>query len=389
MSIAQGKGVTAQQLSSLGPGEHVHADGDVLASPTGLRIVFLDSLRFVASAAVVFQHVIEKEGHWGELIVAALSPGVFGVVLFFIISGFVIPMAARKRLSFGTFVLRRIFRIYPLVLTTFAILAIAGYGGLLPSLSFFKEVTARDWIANLLLIQDYVGATTILGVTWTLNLEFAWYAIFVISLLVLGRRFDNWLAIIAPLALSGLALLSFLMDHRLPLARMGMVYAAVLGTRFYQNQLHTLSRPRLLLDLLIFMFVMTACNVVSFGYFKHPNITLSQAVCPWLAASASFALVALLKNVRDSRLVNSAIIGWLGAISFSTYLLHSLAMFIAHDYFPADFFVAISLMLTLVFSAIGYYVVELPGQKLGRCIETVGRRKTSTHPVDRSTERVG
>jgi peptidoglycan/LPS O-acetylase OafA/YrhL len=64
-------------------------------------------------------------------------------------------------------------------------------------------------------------------------------------------------------------------------------------------------------------------------------------------------------------------------------------MFIAHDYFPADFFVAISLMLTLVFSAIGYYVVELPGQKLGRWIETVGRRKTSTHPVDRSTERVG
>ena len=152
MSIAQGKGVTAQQLSSLGPGERVHADGDVLASPTGLRIVFLDSLRFVASAAVVFQHVIEKEGRWGELIVATLSPGVFGVVLFFIISGFVIPMAARKRLSFGTFVLRRIFRIYPLVLTTFAILAIAGYGGLLPSLSFFKEVTARDWIANLLLI---------------------------------------------------------------------------------------------------------------------------------------------------------------------------------------------------------------------------------------------
>jgi peptidoglycan/LPS O-acetylase OafA/YrhL len=118
------------------------------------------------------------------------------------------------------------------------------------------------------------------------------------------------------------------------------------------------------------MAVMTICNVVSFGYFRHPNITMGQAVYPWVAAPILFAVVALLPQVRDSRLVNSRVIGWLGAISFSTYLLHGFAMDIAQDYVAAGGVLVVSLVLALVFSVLGYYLVEVPGQKLGRWVES-------------------
>lgn len=370
MRLASGdRSVSLEAMHSVAEGR-IPGQGDRVRSPTGPRIVFLDALRFVAAAAVVFQHVIEREGPWGQAVVAALSPGVFGVVLFFIISGFVIPMTAKKRLSLGTFALRRAFRIYPLVLTTFALLAVVGYSGLLPSLSYLKDATARDWIANLLLVQDYVGALPLWGVTWTLNLEIAWYTLFALSLLVIGPRFDDRLAIAAPILLLGLALLSLASGHRLPLARMAMVYAAILGARFYRGQSGTVSRDRVLVDLLVFMAVMTICNVVSFGYFRHPNITMGQAVYPWVAAPILFAVVALLPQVRDSRLVNSRVIGWLGAISFSTYLLHGFAMDIAQDYVAAGGVLVVSLVLALVFSVLGYYLVEVPGQKLGRWVES-------------------
>ncbi len=47
---------------------------DKALSPTEPRIVFLDTLRFIAAAAVVFQHVIEIDGPLGAAIAGALSP---------------------------------------------------------------------------------------------------------------------------------------------------------------------------------------------------------------------------------------------------------------------------------------------------------------------------
>lgn len=383
-------GVAVSREASPARGDRLgRANPELGPSPLGLRIVFLDALRFVAAAAVVLQHVIEREGAWGAIIVAALSPGVFGVVLFFIISGFVIPMAARKRLSLGKFTLRRLFRIYPLVLTTFVLLVLAAYSDLLPSLSYVKDATARDWIANLLLVQDYVGAVPLWGVTWTLNLEVAWYAIFAFSLLIIGRRFDDWLAVVAPVLLVGLVVVSLATGHRLPLARMGMVYAAILGTRLYHRQGGSVSHNRVLVDLAVFIGVMTLCNVVSFGYFKHPNITLGEAVYPWLAAPLLFAVVALVPRVRDSAFINSRVIGWFGAVSFSTYLLHGFAMDIAHDRVAPAGVVVVSLGLTLLFSALGYYLVEVPGQKVGRWVETLVQRPSAVSEVPPHGSREG
>ncbi|WP_235919184.1 acyltransferase family protein [Aureimonas psammosilenae] len=350
--------------------------------------MFLDSLRFVAASAVVFQHVAEGEGGLGKYAVEMLSPGVFGVVLFFIVSGFVIPMSARGRFDPKIFAIRRFFRIYPLVLATFLLLAILAYGGFVPAFDAVRSSTFKDWAANLLLVQDYVGAVPLWGVTWTLSLEVAWYAVFAIALLSLGSRFDKWLAIIFPLAMLALALGSILIDHRLPLARVNMLYAAVLGCRIYRHLEGEVGLGRVCADVAAFLFATLVCNVVSFGHFTHPNITMSQAVFPWIAATLVFAGATLIPAVRRSYLLNNVVLGWLGAISFSTYLLHGFAMAIASDIAPERLVAASSVALTLAFSVLGYYLVEKPGQALGRIVTRRARSRTEMNlRLDSSTSR--
>lgn len=342
------------------------ATDETIGSPTGMRIVFLDTLRFIAAAAVVFQHVVERQGSWGQAVVAALSPGVFGVVLFFIISGFVIPMAAKRGLDLRKFAIRRVFRIYPLVLVTFAVLGLCSALDLLPNAAEIRGATPGDWLANLLLVQDYVGARPLWGLTWTLSLEIAWYVIFALSVMLIGPRFDRWLSLAAPAVLILLLVASVASDHRLPLARLGMIYAAILGCRIYRFRTGLVSLRRVVLDLAVFISVMAASNFVGFGYFAHPNITLNQALYPWIAAPVLFGLVALVPRIRESRVVNGAVVAWLGAISFSTYLLHPFAMYIAEASGSSSAAITLVILITLVLSAAGYYLVEVPGQKLGQ-----------------------
>jgi len=337
------------------------------------RVTFLDTLRFIAAGAVLFQHVAEKSGRFGQWAVGMLSPGVFGVVLFFVVSGFVIPMAAGRRFNLKTFLIRRVFRIYPLVLVAFALLALLGYGTSLSGFAQVKSATLHDWLANLLLVQDYLGATPLWGVTWTLSIEFAWYALFAVALVTLGRRFDDKLIIAAPLVELGLVGVSLLIGHRLPLARTGMVYAALLGCRAFRAYDGQLTPRRIYLDTGIFVVTMAISNIVSFGYYHHPHITMNQALVPWLIAPLLFMLVACVPPIRHSPLVNNRLTGWLGSISFSTYLLHPFSMGLASSLVSPGLFAVTCVLLTLVLSVLGYQLVELPGQALGKRIVALAR----------------
>lgn len=356
--------------AAFGASTPVPIDSTAASRPvaTAQRVAFLDTLRFIAASAVLFQHVAEKTGSFGEWAVGLLSPGVFGVVLFFVVSGFVIPMAAGRRFDLKTFAIRRVFRIFPLVLGAFALLALLGYGTDLSGFAEVRSATMRDWIANLLLVQDYLGATPLLGVTWTLSIEFAWYALFAVALVSLGRRFDDKLVIAAPLVELALVGVSLLIGHRLPLARTGMIYAAILGCRAFRAYDGQLTSRRVCIDTAVFIVTMAISNIVSFGYYRHPHITMNQALFPWLIAPLLFMAVACVPAIRRSPIVTNRVTGWLGSVSFSTYLLHPFSMGLASSLVPPHFFAVTCVLLTLALSVLGYRLIELPGQALGKRI---------------------
>jgi hypothetical protein len=85
---------------------------------SGKRIAFLDTARAVAALAVLFQHSLEGAGlvsltkqALGQTVV---NFGEVGVLVFFLVSGFIIPASLEKIRNQAEFWRRRALRIYPL-----------------------------------------------------------------------------------------------------------------------------------------------------------------------------------------------------------------------------------------------------------------------------------
>jgi peptidoglycan/LPS O-acetylase OafA/YrhL len=67
-------------------------------------------------------------------------------------------------------------------------------------------------------------------------------------------------------------------------------------------------------------------------------------------------------------LLGGRLLGWLGTISFSIYLLHPVALRLVTAYAPEAVMIPAVVGLTIALSATGYYGVERPGQALGRVV---------------------
>src|SRR5580693_8559314 len=90
---------------------------DQPAAAAGPRLAWLDALRGIAALCVVFDHltysvlqpVRNSVYHW-------FNPGQYGVFVFFIVSGYIVPASLERKGSVRTFWVSRIFRLYPLYL---------------------------------------------------------------------------------------------------------------------------------------------------------------------------------------------------------------------------------------------------------------------------------
>lgn len=337
------------------------------------RLQFVESIRFVAGALVVVQHFTEIHREVALFdAIAHLGPGVMGVMLFFLVSGYVVPMSVRgDGLVLAPFFLRRLFRIYPLMLVALALATVLGASRILPHWSFAAAAGGQVWLANLLLIQEYVGVRPILGVTWTLSLEFVWYGLFALSVRQWGDRAGPRLAVIVPVALLALTVLSVGLGIRLPMGRLNLIYACVWGYQAYRHEQGRLSRDGLIRQTALFSAVMLAGNLVAFGAFRHHavgigHMVLSATLCPLL-----FLAIVVLPRLRTAPLLNRGAVPAIGAASFSIYLLHPLAIALgervaeqAGGGWAAS--LAVSLLALAVLATAGYRLVEKPGIALGR-----------------------
>lgn len=341
------------------------AAGGVRAAPAHRRFAFVDVLRCLAASFVVMQHVVESSSVTSLHFLLELSPGVFGVVLFFVVSGFVIPLSVKKGLKLSDFATRRIFRIYPGLLFAFVLWICVTH---IVRPEALDVLTWRDWIANLALVQDFVGAQPIIGVTWTLILEFFWYGLFAASLIVFGARTGRTFEYLFPVMMIILTCASLVSGIRLPLGRIGMIYAAVFGYQTYRHFEGQISTARFRINAAVFLATMFVSCVVAFGYFAHPTIKLHHALIPWMVAPVLF-LAATSATVRNSAIMRNPVLAWLGSISFSLYLLHVIAIDVAHAAVGNGLaFILLTLVLTVVFAVVGFYGVERPGITLGRAV---------------------
>lgn len=337
-----------------------------MSSAETSRMAFVDSLRFVAAALVLIQHLADRMAAPAWHAVAVLSPGVAGVVLFFLISGFVIPFSVRRGLDPGRFAVRRVLRIYPLYLTALALLIAGSVLGLLPEWSWLGDAAPRVWIANLLLVQDYVGQRPVLGVSWTLIIELVWYSLFAISLLTLKDRAASVLSVLLPAMILAIAVASVGLGLRIPVARIGMVYAALLGFQLFRYHSGIVAGRALAVHLAVFLTVMAAAIGISFGVFRHPHMSLWQALVPWMLVPVGFALMVMRRDWQVLDALAKGVLPALGAASYSLYLLHPIAIAFVFARFSPAVAVILSVPATLLLAMAGYNWVERPGIALAR-----------------------
>jgi peptidoglycan/LPS O-acetylase OafA/YrhL len=153
------------------------------------RVALVDGLRGLASLAVCWYHLVV--GSHGFVVASGISLIVarsaqnawLGVEVFFVISGFVIPLSlyrAGYRLSnYGTFVLKRIIRLDPPYLLTIGlILALEFISIHVPSFRgshMHSHYTALTLLLHLGYLNAFFGGHWLSPVFWTLAIEFQYY----------------------------------------------------------------------------------------------------------------------------------------------------------------------------------------------------------------------
>ncbi|MGV3510841.1 MAG: acyltransferase family protein [Novosphingobium sp.] len=335
---------------------------------TSQRFGYLDSLRFIAASLVVLQHLYDRQSGVIANTVIPLGPGVAGVALFFFISGYAIPLSVGAQLDWRSFVIRRLFRIYPLYLTALLLIFATAALAIVPNWADMLHASALRWLVNLLLVQDFLRLKAFLGVSWTLAIELIWYALFAMTLLAFGSRAARILDTAIPAGLLALAVISVMAGQRIPLGRPTMVYAAVIGFQCFRHSRGEITARALIASVMRFAAVALICDLVAFGLFTHGSITLAQAIGPWAVGSGIFLSVIFIAPLRDHPWLNHGVMPWLGSLSFSIYLLHPLAIALA-DRFASDWLRdLVAIALTLGLSTLTYRWIEQPGIALGRRI---------------------
>ncbi|GGK93663.1 hypothetical protein Ppa06_61780 [Planomonospora parontospora subsp. parontospora] len=148
-------------------------------APTPPRLAWLDALRGPAALAVALHHAAWTfiPEAWAE-VDRRIDVGTWGVFVFFMVSGYIIPASLERRGDLRAFWAGRAFRLLPLLLVALGLALLLAYGGafaLHPGLG--HRPLPLVVLGNVTMLQELLGVPAVIGVMWTLSYEMAFYLI--------------------------------------------------------------------------------------------------------------------------------------------------------------------------------------------------------------------
>lgn len=344
-------------------------------------------LRGVAALLVVWAHLSAYwlfsindtswiQDTWRSVIAAPLhiyqDGGFLGVVLFFLISGYIVTHASlsEDRISYAT---KRVLRIFPPLALALAVLwtAMTVMPKLGVPLQVFPGAPAERWLQSLLLLDFFTTGPRVLSVTWTLASEMIFYAlVFAVIGLQRTRSLGTTAAMVAAWILACWVLTGPALEgHVTPEAEGVVVLVGVLLVGRCIYLVHSrLADPRTTVAL----GVLTALLVGVFQDRYAPGFLLARAGTagePVVSFVLAFVLFVAMLWWAPSRTVQP--FGWLGDISYSLYLLHMPVGFAALGVLhrlevPHSFATLVAIGAALLAATIAHRVVEVPSQRLAR-----------------------
>jgi peptidoglycan/LPS O-acetylase OafA/YrhL len=362
-------------------------DGDRAGRPRDAeprRLHFLDGLRGIAALAVLVAHGGERMSETVDGVLShGLQLGQMAVALFFMISGFVIPLTLERR-GPVSFWVSRVFRLYPLYL----LVLVVAYGlnkvGLWSVGSGFGR---KEWIANATMLHPAFNLGNAVTTFWTLYFEIVFYILMSLLFLVGVHRYSVTLALVF-LAIANIGA-EFPIPIPLSLGGIGpLVFSFMfVGTVFYRLYQRSVS-PWIAGGVWV-LFLATIIHVAYSSYWgrnypvTHGTLAFWPMINAWTAALVVFTVGYLLRRQRWP-----TVLIWLGAISYSMYLWHLLVMDVGRKgglppivYGNAKVTYLGYFVVTIAVSWVSYRYLERPAINLGhRLAARVSRSRATRQP---------
>ena len=325
-----------------------------------MKIQSLQVLRGLAAWLVVYHHYMQifhsfnSTSSIGEFF---SSRGGFGVDLFFVLSGFMMYLAASRPSTDGwSFFIKRLFRVFPTYwfFTFIIIIAVA----LIPSAFIYNQYTAYTLIQSLLFIPHEnvsgLGVYPVLTVGWTLNYEVLFYSILAVCLAVFKRKgiyICCVLILLFPIVFYSFdnVTMSVIKNPKM----WQFVFGMAIGYIFLKYKIIEIQLFKTGLISLIAGGIVLS-GIVGYGLI-HTTISASLIVIGFI----------LINNLFNEKNLLTQFLIKLGDYSYSTYLAHILVLGVLFNFFGdslsplKEVFVIISLSLTTyIISHYSYKYIE-------------------------------
>lgn len=373
------------------------------------RIAHLDSLRGLAALIVVFHHcLVTFPAFWAVYQRPATTPlmrllgntpfhilwaGDEFVLVFFVLSGFVLslPFWNGAQMTFGQFVVRRIFRIYPAYLAAIAagmiLMSLLSHGPLEGLSDWTHQFWNRplNWkiVSDQIFLMASAGDNYIDTPVWSLVVEMHVSLLF--PLVILAIRWSEAGAFAGSLAL---ALLGDWAARRNPggypfltsfATSANFVWLFVAGALMARHRAALgawTGRLPLPVQWAAFASALVALNAIwQFGAGETWRF-LEQTGAIALVGCAAFMGWA-------KRALDVSLLRWLGKISYSLYLVHFIVLFALLYAFRGVVtlpFVLITVpLLSIAAASLLYRFVEMPGIAWGRYFSETTSPKLVAH----------
>ncbi|MGK5696974.1 acyltransferase family protein [Streptomyces sp. URMC 128] len=166
------------------------------------RLGWLDALRGLAALVVVFDHSSYTfMADFRRELMPQFNTSRYGIMVFFLVSGYIIPASLERRGCVRTFWIGRIFRVYPLWAAVVTVLLALNLLGIAEMRDFGQQSAATVAVAHVTMFQELLGTPNLLLVLWTLSYEMAFYLLVVALFTVrLHQRSATVAVILAVLA---------------------------------------------------------------------------------------------------------------------------------------------------------------------------------------------
>ena len=357
------------------------------------RLAFVDTLRGIAVLAVLFQHVFEVivqkhptgAYYWvfHDAIGYYMNFGRFGVVLFFFVSGFVIPFSFPDSATpVRDFTISRFFRLYPAYWTSMVI------GLVTMQVLESNAYPLSQVIANVTMLQTFVNIPNLWVFYWTLAIELLFYVgcTILFAMGLLNRRFTA-VTIVVAAALVGTTAAVFVENRAVSsVMEVGLNLSAMFLGKIIRDTVigGKLRWTHVAVCTLLYAIFAATLSDRRFGGVYHENFFYSYSIG---SAYVCAALVFIGFAVFGERMAWRPM-AFVGVISYSVYLMSPFVIVFIHRLVwfgdgPLGWsvFLVMILALSILVSWMTFAFVEKPSIAFGHRFRSTRRKTVVIEPA--------